>query len=250
VFKDQDGILDQSDRILARQAVYEGDATLLMTQWAAGNLTQSDFLEILAASANPQVTAVLDRTPAILHAPLEFPYTTGFGFVQTINGSGGWNAVNDVYARMPESTEQILHPDKYAAAEAPVKVALPADLATRLGAGWKVAAEDTLGELQMGIWLREGGVATAAADAAAAGWGGDRLAVLEGPDGDWAVAIETAWDTKRDADEFDAAVSTALGKARGDARTLPGRNDRTRWVVVANDRATSGLVTDALGLPS
>ena len=28
VFKDQKGILDQSDRILARQAVYEGDATL------------------------------------------------------------------------------------------------------------------------------------------------------------------------------------------------------------------------------
>jgi hypothetical protein len=29
VFKDQDGILDQGDRLLARQAVYEGDATLL-----------------------------------------------------------------------------------------------------------------------------------------------------------------------------------------------------------------------------
>jgi hypothetical protein len=250
VFKDQDGILDQSDRILARQAVYEGDATLLMTQWGAGNLTQSDFLEILAASANPEVIAVLDRTPAILRTPLEFPYTTGFGFVQTVNGSGGWDAVNDLYARMPESTEQILHPDKYAAAEAPVKVALPADLATRLGTGWKVAGQDTLGELQIGIWLREGGVQTATADAAAAGWGGDRLAVLEGPGGDWAVAIETAWDTKRDADEFDGALSTALGKARGVARTLPGANDKTRWVVIANDATTSSLVTEALSLPN
>jgi hypothetical protein len=250
VFKDQDGILDQSDRIIARQAVYEGDATLLMTQWGAGNLTQSDFLEILAAGANPAVTAVLDRTPAILRAPLEFPYTTGFGFVQTVNGSGGWDAVNDLYARMPESTEQILHPETYRAAEAPVKVALPGDVATRLGTGWKVAAQDTLGELQIGIWLREGGVQSATADAAAAGWGGDRLAVLEGPDGDWAVAIETAWDTPRDADEFDGAVSTALGKAQGVAKTVPGANDRTRWVVVANDATTSSLVTKALGLPN
>ena len=39
IFKDQHGVLDQSDRLLARQAVYEGDASLLMTQWAAANLT-------------------------------------------------------------------------------------------------------------------------------------------------------------------------------------------------------------------
>jgi hypothetical protein len=250
VFKDQDGILDQSDRILARQAVYEGDATLLMTQWAASNLTQADLLELLAAGADPEVTAVLARTPAILRAPLEFPYTTGFGFVQAINGTGGWDAVNSLYARMPESTEQILHPEKYRAAESPVKVALPADVATRLGTGWKVTAQDTLGELQIGIWLREGGVESATANAAAAGWGGDRLAVLEGPGGDWAVAIETTWDTKRDADEFDGALSTALGKARGVARTLPGVNDKTRWVVVASDLTTSSLVTEALGLPN
>ena len=85
-------------------------------------------------------------------------------------------------ARMPESTEQILHPEKYAADEAPVAVDLPADLATQLGAGWSVPLEDTFGELQIGIWLRESGVAQGGrATAAAAGWGGDRLAVVEGP---------------------------------------------------------------------
>ena len=35
IFKDFDGVLDQSDQLLARQAIYEGDASLLMTQWAA-----------------------------------------------------------------------------------------------------------------------------------------------------------------------------------------------------------------------
>ncbi len=59
---------------------------------------------------------------------------------------------------MPESTEQILHPEKYTAKEAPVAVTLPADLATRLGTGWTVPLMDTFGEFQTGIWLREGGV--------------------------------------------------------------------------------------------
>ena len=42
IFKDQHAVFDQGDRLLARQAIYEGDASLLMTQWAAANLDQSE----------------------------------------------------------------------------------------------------------------------------------------------------------------------------------------------------------------
>jgi hypothetical protein len=248
VFKDQKGILDQGDRILARQAIYEGDATLTMTLWAVANLNPAELLEIVSAGSNPEAGAVLAGTPAILRAPLEFPYTTGFGFVQTANSTGGWDAVDAFYKRMPESTEQILHPEKYAAAEAPVKVAMPGDLAKRLGPGWSVPLQDTFGELQMGIWLKEGGVDSTAATAAAAGWGGDRLAVIEGPNGAWAVAIQTAWDTTADAAAFEAAARTALGKAQGVAQVLPGDGGKTRWVVVADGAGSMGLVTNALGL--
>ena len=45
IFTDQDDVLDQSDRILARQAAYEGDATLLMTHWAIENLTPEELQE-------------------------------------------------------------------------------------------------------------------------------------------------------------------------------------------------------------
>jgi hypothetical protein len=248
VFKDQDGILDQGDRILARQAIYEGDATLTMALWAAANLNQAELLQIVGISADPETAAVLARTPAILRAPLEFPYTTGFGYVQAANATGGWGAVDDFYKRMPESTEQILHPETYAAGEAPVKVTMPSDLATRLGTGWTVPLQDTFGELQIGIWLREAGVASDAANAAAAGWGGDRLAVMQGPGDAWAVAIRTAWDTDRDAQEFERSLATAFAKARGVARVLPGVGGTTRWVIVADGPATQGLVTKALGL--
>src|SRR6185295_539520 len=229
VFKDQKGITDQGDRILARQAVYEGDASLTMAQWAAGNLRPDELLQILGASADPTAGAALSRAPAILRAPLQFPYTTGLNFVSAAYGQGAWPAVDAFYGRMPESTEQILHPDKYAAAEAPVKVTMPADLAKRLGTGWSVPLQDTFGELQLGIWLQEGGVDQTAATAAAAGWGGDRLAVLEGPAGTWSIAMQTSWDTDADATEFETAATTALGKAQGVSRVLPGAGGKTRW---------------------
>ena len=248
IFKDQAKVLDQSDRLLARQAIYEGDATLLMTQWAAANLKPADLAELLSAASDPAPQAVLARTPAILRETLTFPYTTGLGYVQKVQAAGGWPAVNAYFSKMPASTEQILHPDKYTAGEAPVAVTLPADLATRLGSGWSLPLQDTFGEYQMGLWLRESGVAPAAATAAAAGWGGDRLAVINGPDGAWAVAMQTVWDTAADATEFEAAATTALDKADGVAQVVPGVGGKTRWVVVASDATTVGHLANVLGL--
>jgi len=84
------------------------------------------------------------------------------------------------------------------------------DLAKNLGSGWSEAARDTLGELTLRVWLNTGGVASADAAAAAAGWGGDRLVLFTGPGGTTALAIETAWDTAADATEFAAAATRAL----------------------------------------
>ncbi len=248
VFTDQEKVLDRSDWMLARQAIYEGDATVLMSYWAIGNLTQDELLKITGAAVDPEQQAVLDRMPAILRETLLYPYTTGAFYVQAAQVSGGWPAVNDFYGRMPESTEQILHPEKYAAGEAPVAVTLPKGLAKDLGAGWSVPLEDTFGEFQMGIWLREGGVETTAANDAAAGWGGDRLAVIDGPDGAWAVAMHTAWDTTADAAAFETAATTALEKAGGPGQVLPGEGGKARWVVVGNDAKTLQTVAGALGL--
>ena len=250
VFKDQADVLDQTDQLLARQAIYEGDASILMTYWAIGNLTPQELAKITQPGASAEQQAVLDSMPAILRETLLYPYTTGAFYVQATQMTGGWPAVDAYYSAMPESTEQILHKDKYTAGEAPVTVALPETLATDLGAGWSVPLEDTFGEFQTGIWLREGGVAKAAADAAAAGWGGDRLAVLEGPDGAWAVAMQTAWDTPTDAEAFDAAARTALERAGGPGQVLTTEDERVRWVLVADAAGTLTKVAGALDLAS
>jgi hypothetical protein len=41
------------------------------------------------------------------------PYSDGPKFVRQIYNEGGWEAVNAVYENPPESTEQVIHPEKY-----------------------------------------------------------------------------------------------------------------------------------------
>ena len=238
---------DQSDRLMARSALVEGDATLLMTLWAQGNLSPTELGQV-AGSVDPAAQAVLDRMPAILKDPLLFPYTSGLKVALGAFQQGGYSAVDALYANPPDSTEQILHPDKLNPREAPVAVAFPADLATRLGQGWALTQQDTLGELLLGIVLREGGAADA--EAAAQGWGGDRLALLEGPDGKVAVVIDTAWDTAADAAEAAAAFEPMVARLNGAVRSAAVLTPDTKRVVLVcgSDADVLGLVANVLGL--
>ncbi|MGH2408487.1 MAG: hypothetical protein ACRDF7_10475, partial [Candidatus Limnocylindrales bacterium] len=187
-----DDITD-GDRAIARLALIEGDATLLMTQWATHHLTIAEALTVSLQGLDPAQQANLTDLPPILRRQLLFPYVDGLAFVTGIQAGGGWSAVDAVYARPPASTEQVMHPDKYATDDEPVDVPVPAELGA-LGSGWTQTLTDTLGELTVEVWLQPiAGEATA--KAAAAGWGGDRVAMFEGPGGAWLIAWSTAWDT-------------------------------------------------------
>ena len=236
IFKDPEALRDQTDQALARAAVYEGDATLLMTLWAFPNLTPAELQEAIAAGGDPDAAAIMAQTPAILTEGLLFPYNTGVLFVQPIQATGGWAAVDDVYGRLPISTEQVMHAEKYQAAEKPVVVTLPTDLAAAMGVGWSVAFQDTWGEFQTGVWLRGSGVAGAQANAAAAGWGGDRLAVLNGPDGAWAVVIRSTWDSDAEAAEFLDSAQVAVN-GLGSPADVSAKGDRDVTILVTSDDA-------------
>ena len=247
VFDDFESLRDQSDEALARAAIYEGDATLLMSLWAIPNLTPQELQDVVAAGSDPEANAILAETPAILTESLLFPYDAGLAFLQPKQLGGGWAAVDQVFERLPTSTEQVLHPEKYESNEAPVEVTLPSDLAGGMGDGWTVAFQDTWGEFQTGVWLRGAGVAVADATDAAAGWGGDRLALLQGPDGRWALAMRFAWDSGADADAFETAAGAAIKTAGGPAQVVPA-DETTRWVLVASDDDALNSLASAAGL--
>jgi hypothetical protein len=235
VFKEQKDLLDQTDRALARAAVYEGDATMLMALWAGQNLTPEEFTDVQAAGTDPAAMEILSRTPQILVEGLLFPYTAGQAFVLPVQSSGGWKAVDALYDDMPRSTEQILHPAKYRAGEEPVAVALPKTLAADMGKGWKESMQDTFGEFQLGVWLRASGVRAGDASSAAAGWGGDRLAVLDGPDDAWAVVMRTTWDTDEDAKAFQQAAGQAVTDGPDPGTVIADGRDITIVVTSAGD---------------
>jgi hypothetical protein len=206
---------DQGDRDLARTAVIEGDATILMTQWATKYLSLVELIQIAGESLSGPQADQMAQAPRILSETLMFPYEDGQSFVHGIYDGGGWAAVNELYANPPDSTSQILHPDLYTGHVKPVAVtvsAAPASLS-----GWKLTMQDTLGELELRIWLEgassEGVDARAAA--AVSAWAGDRVGLYEGPNGEWAVVLQTAWRTAAGRDAFSQAATrilTGLGR--------------------------------------
>jgi hypothetical protein len=238
--------LTQSDRNLGRLSLIEGDATALMSFWAQGHLTPAETLELLGGSLDPEQMEILARMPAILRESLEFPYTRGLQLVLALQAQGGWAEVDAAYDRPPASTEQVLHVEKYAADEQPVDVALPEGLAAGMGAGWSVALEDTFGEFQVGVWLRTILRRVGPANDAAAGWGGDRLAVLKGQSGDWAVGMITEWDTTADALAFhDAATEASAGWPSGAVSMQSGSTRVT--IVIGSDPSVATRLDAMLG---
>ncbi len=213
-------VSDEGDRVLATASLVEGDATAVQSAWMQTALTPEELGEIFQASLDPAGLDALRRAPAILRETSLFPYREGLAFVSALLASGGFAAVDAAYADPPTSTEQLMHPEKYAAAEAPIVVAVPGGLADALGNGWTEAGRDTLGEAILGIWLREGGLDATAARAAAAGWGGDRAVMLRGPDGALALALVTEWDSSAAAGEFATAAATAIDGLGLEARII------------------------------
>ncbi|HJZ88637.1 MAG TPA: hypothetical protein VKN99_25865 [Polyangia bacterium] len=212
---------DQGDRQLARSALVEGDGTGVMIEFASHKdlsamPDMSKMMDLLSSTgalslgpAGPM--PVLEKAPAFIKQSLLFPYVSGLGFVQYVRKRYPWAKLDEAYRRPPESTEQIIHPEKFFAREHPVWIKA-APLAAMKSAGAKMVHEDTFGELQTRLFLSIVGGAAGASDAAA-GWGGDRMVAYEpSGGGPYQVVWLTQWDTEADASEFANAAKPAIEK--------------------------------------
>jgi hypothetical protein len=134
---------------------------------------------------------------------------------------GGWPAVREAYRKPPESSEQLLHPDKYLT-DSPHIVTLPAW--PDPGALVKQTASDVLGELMLfGTLAHSFGVkddpvlaGRDEAELATVGWDGDRIDVYELADGDHAALFRSVWDLEDAAADFARVFRKALEKNEAD----------------------------------
>jgi hypothetical protein len=190
-----------SEAAFAIQALAEGEATLVQSLFLVGGyFDMGQLLGLVEQSLNVD-TAVLDSAPPVLAHELEFPYLGGLEFVQALHQQGGFDAIDAAWNNLPQSTEQILHPQRYLDGDVPKIVSL-APLTDTLGAGWELADEDTLGEFYLREYLVQQ-LDDDAVDQAATGWGGDRYAVYWNEAGQAPLLVlKLRWDTPADAAEF------------------------------------------------
>jgi hypothetical protein len=242
-----------SDAELAAHALIEGDATLAMKVYMARNpLVALAFMRSFGSSAMPSEQYKL--APRSLRESLVFPYDEGLEWATAVYRKGGWAAVSRAFSELPQSSEQILHPEKYFAKEAPVKVALP-DLRAELGSKWKRIDYDVNGEWSYYLILDQFLNSEAESRRAAAGWAGDRYEVYEGTEpGEIFMTQMSVWDTENDAREFfDAYVKrTRLRYANAQAKELESSSTtRRQWTtneggVVIELVGTHALVVEGI----
>jgi hypothetical protein len=203
---DADG---QDDRNLARTALLEGDASVTMLAWMFANLEEAEILQYLGGAQAPDTSGI----PTWMVDQLAFPYNEGLMWGAALAGADPFDPdfteIDGAYTDPPESTEQIIHMNKWDPREDPTAVTVP-DLPAALGDGWEEVDATPIGQAAIGDILAYLGVRPTEADAAAAGWGGDRSVVVSGPDDAFALAWRLAWDTPADAAEFVAAYEVAL----------------------------------------
>jgi len=253
------------DMVMALKSVIEGDASAVGWKYqfkdqfdlVIGGINQTYKTGMLPGKAG--------KLPAYLRQTLTFPYGYGTDFiVKYLKGTKGeLKDVNALFKDFPLSSEQILHPDKYYEKEKrdnPILVTMP-DLEALFGGPWKESFNNVHGEFGVKLLLREfkgDKLRLSMIDHAAAGWGGDRYAVLEDDKKTAMYVWYTTWDTEKDAKEFYEAYALALER-KYDQESKETREDKTAFStpsglvqieikgsdVLVFDGATEGMIAKA-----
>jgi hypothetical protein len=215
-----------NDRLTAAQSVLEGQATLASIEVLTpgqGVTRTPQFWEMYRDQVRQQQSAmpVFARAPLVVREALIFPYLDGAEFMHWWRTSGPKDTL-PYGPRMPVSTEQILHPERYARRDEPVPLAFaPADSG--------IVYEDVLGENEIRVLLATLAGSDEVQTVVPIGWGGDRYRVYDTPGGP-ALVWYVVWDDQGSADRFVRIAGPGLRhtaragyRAELDATTIGGR---------------------------
>jgi len=212
-----DSIITQrhvNDRRSAAQAILEGQATVaqipvLMPEQKPDTLPLGWFWKQRSVMAAQQAQMKeFARAPLWLREGLIFPYLGGADFNVWFRRKYFGRSVLD---SMPRSTEQILHPERYANHDEPTDIAFEG---SRPG---DVRWEDGLGEFETRLLFQQHLGNEAEAITLASGWDGDRYQVL-GAQAD-ALVWYSVWDDAAAATRFAGGLQRAWAKRRPGGRT-------------------------------
>ena len=263
------------DEHSAYRWVIEGDA-------AATELTlDDDELRQLAgtirlgeepASAWEAMVNASRASEATHWSGLGSPYREGAELLGGLQRRHGWSMVNSMLDDPPESTEQLLHLDKFAADEQPIVLAGLAQLRARLLTPdfWQEPRTDRMGEGWLRSFIHTSARDAERASAAADGWGGDELALWRTHDepNRTLVTWQIAWDNEAEHQEgVEGLTAWLVAHSSGEARWARGQrilgwdgtsavvrvvdHGQSAWLVVAESADLADSITlSILNLPA
>jgi hypothetical protein len=226
-----------NDRLAAAQSILEGQATLggmkALFPADVDPTRESDFWDEYAEQIRGGQASmpVFARAPLVVREALIFPYLAGAEFMHWWETSPFRDSV-PYGPRMPVSTEQVLHPERYAKRDVPVSLTF--------SSAPDVLYEDVLGESEVRVLMARLTGGNEVRITTPVGWGGDRYRVYRSAAGP-ALVWYVVWDDQRSAEGF---VQRYAEKLRGTTRKgyraavenveLDGR-PATRYVLAPTD---------------
>jgi hypothetical protein len=195
-----------NDRLSAAQAILEGQATLASIEVLAPGrevTSEPEFWEMYRDQVQQQQARmpIFAKAPLVVREALIFPYLDGAEFMHWWATVGGHRDTMPYGPRMPVSTEQILHPERYARRDIPLPVAFATDSGS--------IYEDVLGEDEIRVLIATLDGADDVQTVVPLGWGGDRFRVYDAPGGP-ALLWYVVWDDARSAGKFLSGSGPAL----------------------------------------
>ena len=185
----------ESDELMARAALVEGDATAIMQEFMSERSSKSSkgLSEVTFQESSITIPETLERI-------LLFPYLDGLTFVRHVQRFGGSSAINGAFSKPPRTSREILHPEQYVnrsfiPEELPRdQVELPVERSSSI-------YEDTVGEFAVSALLGGALSSKQRGAACAEGWRRDRVVIFKGKGARY-VSWMSEWDSQEDSAEF------------------------------------------------
>ena len=223
----EDGM--ENDARFAARATVEGQAMFATLRLLAGGrnlVSYSGLWNWITESLRlgQGQSAEFRNAPRLLREGLVAPYLYGAQFMSYWQGTDAADSM-PFGERLPRSSEQILHPERYVSGDRPIAVRFIDD-------GGPVITEDVVGEFEMHLLEAQLGDGVISGTLPALGWGGDRYRVYRSAAGP-ALVWYIVWDAAADGRRFNEGTGARLG-----ARTRAGWRALVESVAVDGRPAT------------
>ena len=196
------------DVVLAHSALVEGDATAVMYDFDQKKLNKiqlkdrENIDDILLASLS-SIASSPGSIPKSMQMMLIFPYTSGLSFVFQVLKKDGYAGLNAVYGRPPATTEEVIHAEKYFNNSKDYTEFDEKDFSHEINQSYTKVYSDVIGEFGVIALLNMFDNSQSEIRKAAAGWGGDLLALFfNQEENKYKLIWKINWDSENDMLEF------------------------------------------------